>query len=55
MNRKLARNGVPGRRLDTQTLINAVTGEVGPRTRMSGYPTNRELSIQTQLRFDWRL
>lgn len=27
----------------TQRLINAPTGKVGPRTKMSGYPTNQDL------------
>ena len=32
-------------------LINAVTGEVGPSTQVSGYPTNQELSVNAK-RYD---
>jgi len=31
-------------RLGIQVLINAVTGKVGTRINMSGYPTNQDLA-----------
>jgi len=30
----------------SKCLINALTGQVGTRSNMSGYPTNQELSRQ---------
>src|SRR5271154_2814391 len=40
----MVRPSIPRSQFDGQLLINALTGEVGPSTQVTGFPTNQELT-----------